>query len=277
MKTKLYISIISLTSIVFSGCGPKQFYEKTENGLEYYFFNKEKEAKMGQVGDIYNLNISATTKRDSLVFSQHAMFKRNESIYPGDFHEGLSLIHEGDSVAFVLNTDSFFSMHSLQIPKGLEKQETFKLLIGVEAILSPLDHLIYKSEQELVKMNDYVSANGWQVQKDSTGIMYEIIESKPDMPFFTIGDSAAISYVYATLDGRIIEKTRGDDVWRFEVGGMQTRVSGLTRLLMLTRHGEKVRALIPFAEAFGEDGYGPLIPPYTTIVIDIKAEKLNNE
>ena len=277
MKTNLGILIISLASFIFTGCGPKQFYEKTENGLEYYFFKKDKDAKMGQVGDIYNLNISATAKKDSLVFSQHAMFKRNEPIYPGDFHEGLSMIHEGDSVAFILNTDSFFGMHSLQIPKGLEKQETFKLLIGVEAILSPLDHLIYKSEQELGKMKEYVKANGWNVQNDSTGIMYEIIESKPDMPFFTIGDSAAISYVYATLDGRVIEKTRGDDVWRFEVGGMQTRVSGLTRLLMLTRHGEKVRALIPFAEAFGEDGYGPLIPPYTTIVIDIKAEKLNNE
>lgn len=277
MKTKISIVLITMTSLLFTGCGPKQFFEQTENGLEYYFFKKNKEAKMGQIGDIYNLNISATTKRDSLLFSQRAMFKRHESIYPGDFHEGLGMLHEGDSVAFMLNTDSFFGMHNLRIPKGLENQESFKLLMGVEAILSPLDHMIYKSEQELVKMKEYVAAKGWNVITDSTGIMYEVVEAKDNNPYFQLGDSAALSYIYATLDGRIIEKTRDNDVWHFEVGGVQTRVSGLTRLLTLMRHGEKVRALLPFAEAFGEDGYGPLIPPYTTIVIDLKADKLQNE
>ena len=277
MKTKIFVALISVSSFLFVSCGPKQFYEKTENGLEYYFFKKNKEAKMGGIGDIYNLNISATTKRDSLLFTEHAMFKRHQSIYPGDFHEGLSMIHEGDSVAFVLNADSFFGMHNLKVPKGLENEETFKLLMGVEAILSPLDHMIYKSEQELVKMNEFISTKGWNVIKDSTGVMYEVVESDLSKPFFEVGDSAAISYVYSTLDGRIIEKTRENDVWHFEVGGMQTRVSGLTRLLTLIRDGEKVRALIPFAEAFGETGYGPLIPPYTTIVIDLKADKISNE
>lgn len=277
MKTKFLIAMLMATGLCISSCGPKQFYEQTENGLEYYFFKKNKEAKMGQIGDIYNLNISATTKRDSLLFTERAMFKRHESIYPGDFHEGLGMIHEGDSIAFVLNVDSFFGMHYIPVPKGLENQETFKLLMGVDAILSPLDHMIYKSEQELVKMNEFVKEQGWSVLKDSTGIMYEVVESQKDNPYFVVGDSAAISYKYSTLDGRVIEKTRGTDVWHFEVGGMQTRVSGLTRLLTLSRYGEKVRALLPFAEAFGEEGYGPLIPPYTTIVIDIKADKLENE
>lgn len=277
MKTKFLIAMLMATGLCISSCGPKQFYEQTENGLEYYFFKKNKEAKMGQIGDIYNLNISAITKRDSLLFTERAMFKRHESIYPGDFHEGLGMIHEGDSIAFVLNVDSFFGMHYIPVPKGLENQETFKLLMGVDAILSPLDHMIYKSEQELVKMNEFVKEQGWSVLKDSTGIMYEVVESQKDNPYFVVGDSAAISYKYSTLDGRVIEKTRGTDVWHFEVGGMQTRVSGLTRLLTLSRYGEKVRALLPFAEAFGEEGYGPLIPPYTTIVIDIKADKLENE
>ncbi|MFT5725742.1 MAG: hypothetical protein ACI9JN_002869 [Bacteroidia bacterium] len=276
MKTNAFI-LIGFISFLFASCGPKQFYEQTENGLEYYFFNKNKEAKMGQIGDIYNLNITATSKRDSLLFSEQAMFQRHESIYPGDFHEGLGMIHVGDSISFILNTDSFFGMHNLRIPKGLENQDDFKLLIGVQAILSPLDHMIYKSEQELVKMKDYVAGKAWNVVSDSTGIMYEVLDKRSDKDFFEEGDSAALSYVYATLDGRIIEKTRDNDVWHFEVGGDQTRVSGLSRVLSLMRHGEKVRALIPFAEAFGEDGYGALIPPYTTIVIELEANKLENE
>ena len=168
-KFKITAICTVLIATIIASCGPKQFYEQTENGLEYYFFKKNKEAKMGQIGDIYNLNITATTKRDSLVFSEHGMFKRHEAIYPGDFHDGLSMLHEGDSVGFVLHTDSFFQMHNLNTPKGLTGKETFKLLIGVEAILSPLDHMIYKSEQELVKMTEFVERKGWETIKDSTG------------------------------------------------------------------------------------------------------------
>jgi hypothetical protein len=209
------------------------------------------------------------------LFSEHAMFKRHESIYPGDFHEGLGMVHQGDSIGFVLNTDSFFGMHSLNIPKGLENQETFKLLIGVEAILNPFEHMIYKSEQELTKMKEFAKDKAWETVTDSTGIMYDVVEPHEDKPYFKMGDSVALSYVYKTLDGRIINKTRANDYWRIEVGDPNIRVSGLTRLLVLTRNDEKLRALIPFAEAFGEDGYGPLIPPYTTIVIEYNAKKID--
>lgn len=271
------LTLISITAatLFLASCGPKQFYEMTENGLEYYFFHKNKEAKMGQIGDIYNLNVTATTKRDSLLFSEHAMFKRHESIYPGDFHEGLGMVHEGDSLAFVLNTDSFFGMHNLNIPKGLKKQESFKLHIGVEAILNPFEHMIYKSEQELTKMKEFVKQKSWNTVTDSTGIMYDVLQKQDDMPYLEVGDSVALEYVYKTMDGRIINKTRANDFWRIEVGDPDIRVSGLTRLLVLTRNNEKVRALIPFAEAFGEDGYGALIPPYTTIVIEYTVKKID--
>ncbi len=272
MKFNKVLIVLVFTTLGLQSCGPKQFYEMTPTGLEYYFFDKNKEGKMGQVGDIYNINVTATTRRDSLLFNEHAMFKRNASIYPGDFHEGLSMLHVGDSVGFILNVDSFFGMHNLTIPKGLENDSMFKLLIGVENILNPLDHLIYKSEQELVKMKEYVAKNGWNVQSDTTGIMYEVVEEGTSDEYFQLGDSANLSYVYSTLDGRIIEKTRTNDVWKFEIGGLQTNVFGLSRLLTLMKHGQKVRAIIPFAEAFGEDGYGPMIPPYTTLVLELKAD-----
>ena len=137
--------------------------------------------------------------------------------------------------------------------------------------------MIYKSEQELVKMTEFVERKGWETIKDSTGIMYEVVESTDGNSTLQIGDSVALSYVYSTLDGRIINKTRENDFWRIVVGDPQIRVSGLTRLLTLTKHNEKVRAVIPFAEAFGEDGYGALIPPYTTVVIEFKANKIEQK
>jgi FKBP-type peptidyl-prolyl cis-trans isomerase len=259
--------------LLVSSCGPKQFYERTESGLEYYFFKKNREGKTGQKGDIYNLNITATTRRDSVVFQEHAMFQRSEPIYPGDFHEGLAMLHEKDSAAFVLSVDSFFNLHGLSIPKGLENDSMFKLLVGVENILNPFEHTIFKSEQELKQMKAYVERKAWNIQTDSTGIMYEIIEKVKDGATIMEGDSVNLEYIYSTLDDRIIERTRDGDTWAYKVGSMQTRVSGLDRLLTLMKDGEKARAVIPFTEAFGEEGLGIMIPPYTTLVIQLKAIK----
>lgn len=274
MRNYLIVSTFILV-LAITSCGPKQYYEQTESGLEYYFFKKNKEAKKGQIGDIYNLNITATTRKDSLLFSKSsAMFQRSEPIYEGDFHEGLGMLHEGDSAAFILSVDSFFGLHGLSIPHGLEHDSMFKLLIGVEAINNPFEHTIYMSEKELVLMEDYAERRGWDAVKDSTGIMYQITTPNTEGDLISVGDSVDLSYMYATLKDRVIERTREGDPWRFQVGGTQTRVAGLNRLLVLMRDGERARALIPFTEAFGEDGFGMMIPPYTTLVVEVEAQKV---
>ncbi|MBO6517616.1 MAG: FKBP-type peptidyl-prolyl cis-trans isomerase [Bacteroidia bacterium] len=259
--------------ILITSCGPKQFYERTETGLEYYFFEKNDGGKTGDKGDIYNLNITAMTRHDSVVFQERAMFQRSEPIYPGDFHEGLGMLREKDSAAFKLSVDSFFTLHNLSIPRGLENDSMFKLHIGVVAILNPFEHTIYKSEQELAQMKKFVERKAWTTQTDTTGIMYEIVKSNDQGELLEEGDSVALTYIYSTLDDRVIERTREGDAWSYKIGGQQTRVAGLDRLLTLMRNGEKARALIPFTEAFGEEGFGALIPPYTTLVIELSAEK----
>ncbi len=259
--------------IMLLGCGPNQVYERTKTGLEYYFFEKNDEGKTGDKGDIYNVNITATTPSDSVIFEQQAMFQRSASVYPGDFHEGLRMLHENDSAAFVLNVDSFFTLHGLSIPHGLTGDSMFKLYIGVTSILSPYQHTIFKCEEELIDMQDFVKRKGWNVVSDSTGIMYEIMERKEGSEEIVDGDSLGLSYIYATLNDRIIERTRDNDLWGYRVGSTQTRVTGLNRLLTLMKEGDKARAVIPFTEAFGEEGAGVLIPPYTTLVIELTANK----
>ena len=263
-----------LIAVVLTSCGPKQFFERTATGLEYYFFEKNREGKTGQVGDIYNINITAATRHDSILFQEHAMFKRSEPLYPGDFHEGLGMLHEKDSAAFRLHVDSFFGLHNLTIPKGLEKDSMFKLHIGVESIMNPFEHTIFKSEQELKQMKAYVERKQWNVVTDTTGIMYEKTTVNEGGEPIEMGDSVALFYVYSMLNDRIIERTREGDTWKYQLGSPQTRVSGLDRLLVLMNDGEKARAVIPFTEAFGEDGLLPIIPPYTTLVLEVTANKM---
>ena len=268
-------SIIGLSLLIIGvwSCNSGPEFQETSTGLKYAFFEQHPDGKTGNKGDIYNINITASNPDDSVVFQERAMFKRSEPVYAGDFHEGLGMLHTSDSVVFVLHVDSFFTLHGLSIPPGLESDSVFMLHVGVDTILNPFEHTIYKSEQELIQMKEFVTRKSWEVKTDSTGIMYEIMISNPVGEPIKEGDSVELDYVYSMLNDQVIERTRQGDKWHYTIGSTQTRVSGLNRLLTMMRDGERARAIIPFTEAFGEEGFGAIIPPYTTLVIEVEAQK----
>ncbi|MCB9240910.1 MAG: FKBP-type peptidyl-prolyl cis-trans isomerase [Flavobacteriales bacterium] len=267
---------IAFVALVLSGCSSGDF--KTDNGLTYRFVNEHPDHKTGNIEDIYLVNMMATTEDGDTILSESLMFERYHPRMRGDFQDALARLHEGDSAIFKLNADSFFEYHPGTLDLRTAEQRmnpTIDMHIGVTSILSPLDHFVYMSEQELVRMNEFVARKRWDVKTDSTGIMYEITIHKPENQHVLMGDTVKLTYLYYTLGEKIIARSKDGDFWRMEVGDPALRVSGLSRILTFMREGERIRAILPFAEAFGEDGMPPLVPPYTPVVMEITVEELN--
>jgi hypothetical protein len=262
--------------IVASACGDKSYeLSRTDNGLQYHFFKSDLGAKTGNNGDVYHLNLSIANKNDSIIVQQNLKFERNFSIYPGDFHEGLSLLRKGDSVLFVVSADSFFSHHGMPLPISIKAGEEVHLFIGCIDILNPIQHMIKMNEDELVQMESFVKRKGWTVNTDSTGIKWELIQVRAsEGPKIEWNDSVEISYLYYTLNERIIQQSKPNDYWKFHVGD-PNRINGLSRVLSFMSEGQKVRAILPFEQAFGENGMGAIVPPFTTIVLEIEAHKVH--
>ncbi|MCB9262394.1 MAG: FKBP-type peptidyl-prolyl cis-trans isomerase [Flavobacteriales bacterium] len=271
MKIRSHI-LVSLIFFGLSSCQKGYDFEKSPTGLQYHFFTNNAGGKVGKIGDFYSMNVTAMG--DTILFSTFLDLERVEPLYKGDVHEGLAMLHKGDSVVFLLPADSFFSNAGKPVPENL-KGGTVMLHIGVLDIRNPFEQTIFKSEEEIKIMENFVKNEGWQnVVLDTTGIYYQKIGENPNAEPILIGDSVDINYTYSLLNRRVLWQTKDNDPWRFEVGGNQTRISGLSRVLVLMNDGDHVRALLPFTEAFGIQGLSDFIPPCSTIVLDIKAKKV---
>jgi len=270
IKSLLLISIV-LTSF---GCGDSYTLETTELGLRYHFFEQNPNAKKGQIKDIYSLNVSIENVQKEVLMKEFLMFERYQSVYPGDFHEGLAMLAIGDSAVFELNADSFFFHHGMDKPQTIvDTNEMIRVYVRATQIQSPFEHLIDMSEKEVVMMDKFVKRKNWNVVIDSTGIQYEITIHNEEGQQVKLGDRVKLSYLYYTLSEKIIQKSKENDYWEFVVGD-PTRISGLSRILPFMKEDERIRAILPFTEAFGPEGMGILIPPYTTIVIELEVHEI---
>lgn len=276
---KKLILFLSLISFMLHACKQEINYQVSPDGLKYHFFEKNAAGKRGEVGDIYLLDIQAKRPDDSVILNTHLMgrklkFERNKPVFPGDFHSALAMMQSGDSLVFVQIADSFYNKSfRLGLPSYLKPDDEIRFYVKVHDILNPFQHKMTMFEFELDEMENYLRKKKWKAQTDSlSGIKYEFLVKNESGSSLKNGDSVRIQYHYQLLDGKMIARSNPDDLTGFKVGSEQ-HIPGLSRLLMLCKSGERVRALIPFEQALGEQGNAQ-IPPYATIVADITIKEI---
>lgn len=107
----------------------------------------------------------------------------------------------------------------------------------------------------------------------SSGLQYEILTSsigqKP-----TLNDVVTTHYHGMLIDGKVFDSSvqRGKPA-SFPVSGV---IKGWTEALQLMSVGSKWRLFIPSELAYGAQGAGQLIGPYSTLVFDVELLEINN-
>ncbi len=100
-----------------------------------------------------------------------------------------------------------------------------------------------------------------------SGLQYEILEAGDgDKP---TADSTVRTHYHGTLiDGKVFDSSyeRGQPA-EFPVGGV---IKGWTEALQMMPVGSKWRLYVPHALAYGEQGAGGAIAPYSTLVFDVE-------
>lgn len=120
-------------------------------------------------------------------------------------------------------------------------------------------------ETELIEA--FIDHNGWEMEKTSTGIRYEIYAKG-------IGDSARtdmvaeVDYTVYMLDSALVETARGDTRKIFRIGHDDV-VSGLHEAITLMHVGDSARIIIPSYLAYGLSGNQSNIPPNAALLYDI--------
>jgi FKBP-type peptidyl-prolyl cis-trans isomerase FklB len=107
-----------------------------------------------------------------------------------------------------------------------------------------------------------------------SGLQYRII-SKGDENGSTptLTDMVTTNYEGKTIDGKVFDSSfqRGEPA-TFPVNGV---IKGWTEALQLMHVGDKYELFVPSDLAYGEQGAGADIPPYSTLIFDVELIKIN--
>ena len=104
------------------------------------------------------------------------------------------------------------------------------------------------------------------VQTTATGLAYKVLTpakegAKKPQP----QDRVKVEYKGTLVDGTEFDASNGEPV---EFGVTQV-IPGWTEMLLLMSEGEKVKVVIPYELAYGEQGAGGDIEPFSTLVFEV--------
>lgn len=112
------------------------------------------------------------------------------------------------------------------------------------------------------------------VQTTASGLQYEVLTAgtgvKP-----TATDSVLVNYKGTLLSGQQFDSSydRGEPI-TFTLNQV---IKGWTEGVQLMPAGSKYKFYVPYNLAYGERGYGPDIPPYSTLIFEIELLKVNGK
>jgi len=286
------ITVIALLSI-FNACNFSEYrgYKKAKSGLYYKIYSDDnQDTTQVRQGSIITVNLKYGLK-DSTLFDgtmapQPIMLPVNESQYEGDFYECMRLLRQGDSASFVLKAGPMFTktFGEPELPEFLKEDDD--IYIEVKILKSQTQEEFERAREienmqrehdEMNQLEEYVRANGITVQPTASGIYY--LETKKGTGKSPKPDDYITAHYTVTILGgdRLFSTLDRNEPVDFKFGS-QFENKGFMEVIGMMREGGKANAIIPSTMAFGAQGAGQIVPPFSTLYYDIEFIKvLTNE
>ncbi len=264
-------------------------YQTTDSGLRYKIIELNEEGKQVVSGDVLSLRLTYGMP-DSAIFSSDQapdnlmVLMQRESAYPGDFYEMMGLLHQGDSVEFELDAESFFrkTIGSGQIPPGFDEQPlVFNVRLEKVQTKAEMDAEM-QAEQEklkieqLAEIEEYMAENSLSGEPTESGLF--LIEAKKGTgPKPNPGDIVKVHYTGTLLNGEKFDSSldRGEPI-EFPLGQGKV-IPGWDEGIALLNEGTEATLLIPSYLAYGERGSRGGIPPNSILRFDITLVDVVNQ
>lgn len=267
----------------------------TPKGAQYQIFTKGTGPKI-KLDDIVTFNVIEKTDKDSLLIStyktgQPVQVKVQPSQNVADLMEVFPLLGLQDSAVVHVPTDSIFKGHEESRPAFLPLHSNLNFTLKIEKIQS-LNEAIAERNAALTKLqqaeatntDQYIAANKLVLKTTPSGLKYQILSlpekgsGRKPLP----GDTVMVNYVGRTLTGKVFDASvefvakeaglqqpgRNYEPIRVVIGAGQV-IPGWDEGLQLLPEGAAAKLVIPSKLAYGSQGAGQDIAPFSTLVFDI--------
>lgn len=256
-------------------------YKKTTDGLYYKFHNQNLSAEKPQLTDFMKVDMACylndTLYYDFQAKQQDVFTQLLEPVFPGDLQEAYAMMHLGDSASFYVKADSVAMKYYELDPAavGLKAGDYFRYEVKLVELQTQDE---FKANIEKMKasmeaaskkaLEDYVTNNNITVTPEPSGIYIIPLEKgKGRCP--VKGEQVEVDFASYLLDGKSVGSTLDNPEKLKFVLGEGLTIKGWEEIVPKMHLGERVRAIIPFDQAYGEHSVGS-IPSYANLVYDIK-------
>jgi peptidylprolyl isomerase len=256
-RTFVFASLI-LCSLILLAQNSEKFpdLKETASGLKYKIITQGA-GDFPKPGDRVWVNYTAKFDNDSIYDSTTEKGPLDVYLAQGQlikgWEEGLLLLRPGGSIMLV-------------VPPELGYGSRAHNNIPANSILIFEISLLQVNAGELIKP---FSIENCKLQKGKRKLKYYTIH-EGEGNFAKLGDNAYVNYTGYLPDGTIFDSShkKGQAV-RITVGIKQV-IEGWDMGLQLMKKGGKIKLIIPPELAFGSDGNAPIVPPNSTITLDIE-------
>ncbi len=278
---KISLPVTFLALGVFVSC-MKGGLKTSPNGLQYQFYSENNGAKP-KTGDIMNLRMTYYTEGDSLLFNTAKM---NDTLFQvmlaapsfkGAVEEGFAMMSIGDSAKFIVSADSVFekTFHE-KLPEYIKKGSKLRFEVKMKDFITKEAYDADKKAKadkamsaEQSTIDEYVKANGITVQPTATGLYFMEIQAGKGKPA-EAGKTVTVNYTGKFLDGKVFDTSVGKpEPFSFPIGQGQV-IPGWDEAIVLMKEGGKANLLIPSKLAYGPQGAGGVIPPFTPLLFEVE-------
>jgi FKBP-type peptidyl-prolyl cis-trans isomerase len=262
-------------------------FKKTKSGVYYKIHTDDnKDTTMIHTGSIVTMvlkyGLKDSTLFDSRDVPQPVMIPVVESQYEGDFYESLKLLKQGDSATFILKAGPLFTKTFGQqtLPEFMTEETDIYFDILIEKVQSEeqiqMETQIRNMEmekEEMSKLESYVLTNNITAKPSASGVYY--LETKKGGGKAPVdGGYASAHYTVYLLGGEKLFSTydRAEPI-DFKVGS-QFENMGFQEVIKQMKEGGKANAIVPSSMAFGAQGAGDFVAPFTTLYYDVELVKV---
>lgn len=284
MKYRNFFMLLLIVAVTFNmfGCSKHRGFKKTSDGLYYKFHVKGDDTTTLRQGMVLNLKLKYSIN-DSVLFNsadipQEFMLPLNEPTYKGDLYSALAMMKPGDSATFITLADSFF-LKTIRLPEVPDSAFIGKEIFFDVKIISAKTQEQLEAENR-VKMEEAKAAEQTALQNylksanvtvaPLTSGLYFIETKKGNNQKPKVGDFGKIHFKVSTIDGNVLYSTYDQGEPMMWESGKDFDNKGVTEALSLMSKGSKVSIIVPSSLAFGEQGRGQMIAPYTTLLYDLE-------
>ena len=282
----LAYSIIVALLILLSCDTDSSGYKTTDNGLKFKHLKENVKGKHPKIGDYVEIKLIYSNNKDSILFNSNEIsstikMKVEKPSHKACFEEAVIMLKTGDQALFKISADSFFiKTKKAKIPNWVNKGD--ELTFDIE-LINVLNNKQVKKEQEILKerkkkeedemISQYMKENNIKEESLISGLYYiEINEGKEKHA--KPGDVLHVHYTGKFIDGSIFDSSLDrNELFVFQLGNAEV-IAGWEEGFSKMNEGGKAKFIIPSHLAYGEKGYGKIIPPYSTLIFDVELVKI---